>query len=253
MTHNENAIQRPFAVVTGAESGFGKELARQFASKGFDLIITGSDDRIFTTRDELGSDGVNVDSLVLDLSTFKGVEGLNQAILAFGHPLDVLAFHAELGPEGPFLDTELKSEIQCVRNNILSPIHLLKRIVPEMVNRGHGKILVTSAVGPSTQAPFEAVYGATKSFLFTFTESLRSEIRNEGVVVTTLLPNLYDLPSELEMLIIDDPAELAVECFDAMMSGRDYVFQATLRSKIQSMFGRLLPDKARAFIASTPS
>lgn len=252
MIHDEHMIQRPFAVITGASDGLGNELARIFASKGFDLLIIDRHDVVHDVRNELLSYGGNIESHVLDLGTYKGVEDLCQTIEEFGHPVDALAFHAEEGPHGPFLDIDLKDEIMTIRENILSPVHLMKRILKDMVERNHGKILITSTLGPPTQAPFEAVYGAAKSFLFSFTEAVRSEVRSEGVVITTLLPNLYDMPSQMEMELLDDPEGLARECFDALMSGRDYVIEASLRSKLQGMVTRLLPEKARAFISSSP-
>lgn len=252
MFHNEHMIQRPFAVVTGASEGVGNELAKLFAAKGFDLIIADRNPVLTEVRTELLNYGGNVESHVLDLSTFNGVEQFYSAIKEFGHPVDAFAFHAKDGPHGPFLDTDLKEEIQTVRENILSPVHLLKRVMKDMVERSHGKILITSNLGPPEQAPFEAVYGAAKSFLFSFTEALRSEVRNEGISITTLLPNLYDMPTQAEKDLLEDPEELAKESFDALMSGRDYVIQASLRSRLQGIMTRLLPERAKTNISITP-
>ncbi|HXH76616.1 MAG TPA: SDR family NAD(P)-dependent oxidoreductase [Bacteriovoracaceae bacterium] len=253
MIHDEHTIQRPFAVVTSATEWFGSELAKQFASKGFDLLITSKDDTVHGIRDELLKYGVFVESYVLDLSTYKGVETLRENIKSFGHPIDALAFYADEGPDGPFLETDIGSEFAIIRQNILGPVHLLKGILKEMVERGHGRVLISSALGPTNEAPYEAVYGASKSFLFSFTEALRSEIRNSGVTLTTSLPNLYEVPTESELKAMEDPEELARESFDALMAGRDYVFEATFKTKLQGIFSRLIPDKARAFIAHTPS
>lgn len=253
MIHDEHAIQRPFAVVTNATEWFGVEMSKQFASKGFDLIITSSDESVHLARQDLLKYGVFIESYVLDLSTYKGIVGLEAAVKEFGHPVDALAVYAEEGPQGPFLETEMKSEFAIVRQNVLGPMHLIKGILKDMVERGHGRILIGSNLGPASAAPYEAVNSATKSFLFSFTESLRAEIKNSGVTLTTLLPHIYENPSEAEIQAVDDPAELARESFDALMAGRDYVFEASFKTKLQGMISRLIPDKARAFISHTPN
>jgi uncharacterized protein len=253
MVHDEQSIQKPFAVITGASEWFGKEMAKQFASKGFDLIITGKDEGIHHSKDQLLKYGVSVQGHIVDLTTYNGVEDLYSTIKSFGHPLDALIINTEEGPEGSFINTNLNEEILVIRQNVLSPVHLIKRILKDMVLRGHGKIFVSSNFAPITGTGLEAVYAASKSFLFSFTEKIRTDFRGSGVTITTLLPNSHHKPSQSEMKTLDDPDELARESFNALMAGRDYVLEATIKTKLKSMLGRLIPDKARAFISDAAS
>jgi short-subunit dehydrogenase len=244
MFHNEHNIQRPFAVVTGASEWFGVELAKQFASKGFDLLISGDDKSVFATREELQSYGILSEAHKLDLSTYNGIEDLYAAIKKFGHPVDALVWTQVPSPERNFLNTPLKEEIDLVRKNVLAPVHLLKKILNDMALRGHGRILITS--------PLERDYGgaierATRSFLWSLTETIRAEVASRGVTLTTFLPETHDRLFEAEQRLMENPETAAIVAFDALMSGRDHVFEPTFKMKLQEVFGR-----ARIFISATP-
>src|SRR4051812_35056660 len=118
-----------FAVVTGASSGIGLELARQFAQHGFDLLICAENQEIERAAGELRSEGQKVDALRVDLATYDGVEQLWSAIQRSGRQLDAIAINAGVGSSGPFAETDLEKELNLVQLNVTSVVHLAKRVV----------------------------------------------------------------------------------------------------------------------------
>jgi uncharacterized protein len=134
------------AVITGASSGIGYELARVFAENGFDLLINAEDEAIETARLTL-SNGTNVDAVRADLSRAEGVETLYAAIRDAHRPVDALALNAGIGEGGDFArETSLQQELQLVDLNVRSVVHLSKLVVDDMVQRGEGRVLFTSSI-----------------------------------------------------------------------------------------------------------
>lgn len=239
MFHNKRLIQRPFAVITNATHSLEKLLAKEFASKGFDLIITDKTNGLHKLKEYLSEFNCTIETYCIDLGTKAGVEELYAAIKSFGHPLDALVFHARNGPVGPYIDTDLDEEMTTIHDNVLTPICLLKLILKDMAARNRGKVLITTDLGPSVGASFEAVAGATRSFLFSFTEAIREEVRAEGVSITTLIPGPYDVETKYLLKFAESPETLSLECFDAMMSGKDYVFEESLKTRFKIMMKHL--------------
>jgi len=163
---------RPFAVVTGASSGIGLELARQFQANGFDLIVAAEDDAIHAVAAELGAEPVQV-----DLAVSEGVEALYVRIVDTGRPVDALALNAGIGVGGAFADgadgTDLSQELRLVDLNCRSTVHLAKYVVRSMVERDEGRILFTSSIAATMPGSFQAVYNASKSFVQSFALALR--------------------------------------------------------------------------------
>src|SRR5438270_5408682 len=135
-----NNSTRPLAVVTGASSGIGYELAKQFAQNGFDLLIASQGERITDAARSLESLGVNVENVQTDLASYDGVEKLYQTIRSSGRPVDAIAINAGVGVGGDFADTDLESELNLIRLNVISPVHLAKRVVKDMLQQGRGRI-----------------------------------------------------------------------------------------------------------------
>ncbi len=229
-------MENSFAVVTGASSGIGLELAKQFGQNGYELLIVSSSDDIFEAQRELEDLGYTVEALKANLATYAGVENLYQRITRYGKILDALAINAGVGVGGRFTETDLKEEINIINLNIVSTIHLVKRVLPEMKERGRGRILFTSSIASQTQSPFEAVSGASKAFLTSFAESLRNEMKEFGVTVT----------AGAEMKYENDQAEVARQAYAALMSGKHDVFSENILTKIQGYALKILPDKAKA-------
>lgn len=141
-----NQSQKPLAVVTGASSGIGLELARQFAQNGFDLIICSEGERLFAAEKELKQYGGQVECVQADLASFEGVEDLATATRNSGRPLEAIAINAGVGLGGDFTQTELQEELNMINLNVTSTVHLTKCVLPDMYKQGKGKILFTSSV-----------------------------------------------------------------------------------------------------------
>ncbi len=249
------ANNRPFAVVTGASSGIGFELARQCIENDFDLIICADDDGIRHAARHLGEAGAVVEAVSADLSTFDGCETLVDAVNASGRNLDALLLNAGIGVGGSFLTNDLEDELRTVGLNVGSVVHLARRLVPRMVNRGQGRVLITASVVSTSPAPYLAVYGATKAFDLSFAEALRYELKDTGVTVTALQPGATETEfferAEMENTKVaqrdkDDPAEVAKKGFEAMMAGKDKVIAASLKSKLEGIAGEVLPETMKA-------
>ena len=247
------AISSPkqFAVVTGASSGIGFELAKQFAQHGFDLLITADGDGIGNAAREIETLGANVETVQANLAAHDGVHQLQSAIQSVGRPVDAIAINAGFGLSGRFDQTDLETELNMIRLNVLSAVHLSKHIVKDMVARGSDRILFTSSIAGTMPTPYEAVYGATKAFLRSFSQSLREELKDTGVTVTALMPGATETnffhragadDTKLGTSEKDDPAEVAKEGFEALMAGKDHVVAGSFKNKMQAAMGYALPD-----------
>jgi short-subunit dehydrogenase len=247
---------RPLAVVTGASSGIGLELARQFAGNGFDLLVSAEDAELATAAESLRASGAQVTTVTADLRTYDGVETLYAAIRAAG-PVDAIALNAGIGAGGPFATGPgVEQQLDVVALNVTSQVHLARRVLPEMVARGSGRVLFTSSIAATQPGPYEAVYAASKAFLFSFSEALRAELKDTGVTVTALLPG----PTETEFFeragmtdtrvgasdSKDDPADVARDGFEALMKGKDHVVAGSLKNKLMTAAAKLSPQKASA-------
>src|SRR3954462_13536261 len=155
----------PLAVVTGASSGIGLELARQFAMHGFDLVVAAEDEKLNEAVADLQGTGRSVIGARVDLARREGVEELYDRARALGRPVDALALNAGIGMGGAFATgTDLDQELQIVDPNCRSTVHLAKLVVRDMVARGGGRILITSSIASTMTGWFQAVYNASKSF-----------------------------------------------------------------------------------------
>jgi uncharacterized protein len=243
------------AVVTGASSGIGLELARIFGENGFDLVVAAEDEELEAAARVLEQTGATVEAVRVDLATTAGVEDLHRRIGELGRPVDAAALNAGVGAGGAFVDNDLTDEMRLIDLNVRSTVHLAKYLARDMAARGEGRILFTSSIASTMPGPFQAVYNASKSFVQSFALALRNELKDTGVTVTTLMPG----PTETEfferadMLDTpvgssekDDAADVAREGFDALMAGKERAVSASLSTKLQGRFSRVLPDSAKA-------
>lgn len=249
-------MTRPLAVVTGASSGIGLELARVFVEEGFDLVISAEDAAVEEVARRLSTGGARVDAVRADLATFAGNEDLVAVVEGTGRPVDALAVNAGVGVGGDFVDdSPLSAHLRVVDLNVSSAVHLAKRLVPPMVERGAGRVLFTSSIAAAGPGPFQSVYSASKAFVASFAQSLREELRDSGVTVTALMPGPTDTDffrragmedTKLATGPKDDPADVAREGFAALMAGKDHVVAGSLRNKAQTAASRVLPDPVKA-------
>lgn len=249
--------KKGWAVITGASSGIGLELARQFAKNGFNILITAEDEGINDAAKNLAQYGGEVISTKFDLRYEQEVEDLFQRIRQLPS-IDAVAINAGVGVGGASFDkTDLKQELDLLRLNIVSVVHLTKRLVREMLLAGHGRILFTSSADAFTPGPFENVYSASKAFVQSFAEGLRAETHDRGITVTTLQPgptetNFFHRAGMDDTKVAqdkkNDPAKVAEQGYKALMDGDAHVLAGSLKNKVQGNLNKVVPQKVAAKI-----
>jgi len=245
-----------FAVVTGASSGIGLELAKQFVQHGFDLLIAADDEQINAAASDLRTHGSQVYAMQVDLAKPEGVEALYHRILEQSRPVDAIAINAGVGANGDFVrDTPLEASLNVIDLNVRSSVHLAKRVLSDMVQEGKGRVLFTSSIAATMPGPFDAVYHASKAFLQSFSQAIRNELRDTGVTVTALMPGATETnffkragmeDTKLGAAEKDDPAEVAKDGFEALMKGEDHVVAGSFMNKVEATMAHILPDTVTA-------
>lgn len=248
-------FQPRLALVTGASSGIGYELARQFVENGYDLIIAAEDEGINEAASSLERTGMNIQPVQVDLATYEGNEDLWNTIRELGRPLDAAALNAGVGVNGDFTRTSLEEELNMIALNCMSTVHLGKRVSADMAARGAGKILFTASVVSVMPASFMAVYGATKAFVLSFSDAIREELKDRGVSVTALMPNATDTDffdrARMRDTAVgagekDDPALVARQGFEGLMAGNNHVLGGSIKSRAMGMAAELMPESMKA-------
>lgn len=248
--------KRQFAVITGASSGIGFELAKQCLEHDMDVLICAEDRGLSAAASELQAlRKGSVEHVQADLSTYDGVERLYQQIQSGGRGVDALLLNAGVGVGGEFVETDLRDELRMIALNCNHTVHLAKRVVPDMVARGSGRVLITGSVVSTAPNPFQAIYGATKAFVMSFGEALRYELADKGVTVTVLQPGATDtnfferadlMDTKVGAAKKDDPALVAKQGFEAMMKGKDSVLGGSFKSRMEGFMNELLPETMKA-------
>lgn len=253
-TPEGQTIARPLAVVTGASSGIGYHLAREFARNGYDLFLV-ADNALDAVAQEVQVLGAAVQTLTTDLASFEGVEELYAAVTTTGKPLDVVAINAGVGVGGRFIETALADEVRVVELNVLSSLHLAKLAAQDMARRRTGKILFTSSAADRMPSPFYAVYGASKAFIQSLSQALRVELGDHGISVTAVLPGptetqlferagMQDTP--IGAMDKDDPAQVAEQAVTALIDGKDHIVAGSASTRAQTHAAALAPETATA-------
>ena len=249
---------RPLALVTGASSGIGLELARLLAEHEYDVIVAAEDAGIERAAAELaasGAGGAQVEPVRVDLATVDGVERLAGRFGADGRALDALCLNAGVGLGGAFLDQDLDRVFNIIDLNVRSTVHLAYRLLPAMVARGSGHVLFTSSIAAQMPGSFQAIYNASKAFDQSFAEAIRDEIKDSGVTVTALQPGATDTNffhrAGMEDTKVgadkkDSAAEVAKDGFDAMLKGKDHVVGGSAKNLLQSLLSQITPDPLKA-------
>jgi short-subunit dehydrogenase len=240
-------MNKPLAIVTGASSGIGFELASICAREGYDLLVAADMPEIEGAAETFRSLGAETIALQVDLSERDGVDALYQAL--DGRHVELLLANAGHGLGHGFLDQDFDEIEHVIDTNITGTIYLIQLIGRQMRGVGRGRILITGSIAGFIPGTYQAVYNGTKAFIDSFSFALRAELKNTGVTVTCLMPGATetDFFERADMLDTkvgasekDDPAEVARTGFDAMMRGDGDVVYGW-KNKLQTAVANITP------------
>lgn len=247
-------------LITGGTSGIGLELARLFAHDGYKLVIVARDEAELAATSERLKEEHNVEVITIAKDLFEPDGGfdLYEEVKAKGITIDVLVNNAGQGQYGLFVDTDINRELEIIQLNISSLVVLTKLYLKEMATRGNGKILNVSSVASKIPGPWQAVYHGTKAFVQSFTEAIRSEMKDKDndITITALLPGVTDTDFFNKAEMTDskavqdkdkmaDPADVAKDGYDALMRGDDKVVSGFM-NKVQVAMSNITPEAAVA-------
>ena len=250
-------MKKETALITGASSGIGLELARQFAGGGYRLVLVARvQSELETVATEMRQNfGVAAEVIARDLSRPEAAGEIFEALEHDGKQIDILVNNAGLGQKGKFWETPLERDIEMIRVNIETLTRLTKLFLPPMVQRNHGKILNVSSVAGFEPCPLLAVYHATKAYVLSFSEAIATELEETNVTVTALCPGVTDTDfyPKADMIAtrafqktkVMTPREVAREGYEALMRG-DLVFVPGMLNKTLAFSRRLLTEHAQA-------
>jgi len=240
-----------FAIVTGASTGIGFELAHLAADNGYDLLIVADEPLIESAAADIRGKGVEVRSVEADLSTIDGVDTLLAA--AQGRKVDLLCANAGRGLGHGFLEQPVSDWRRVIDTNITGTLYLLQKTLKDMVARGDegdGKVLITGSIAGFIPGSYQAVYNGSKAFVDSFADAIRDELKaSTGVTITTLMPG----PVETEFFETagmgdtsvgqskkDDPAKVARDGWDALMAGKPHIVSGW-KNKLQAAAAHVVP------------
>lgn len=241
-----------YALITGATSGIGYELAKIFAEHHYNLVIVA---RTEAQLEKIAFEfslqyGIDVLPIAKDLFKRESPFEVYEEVIARGIGIDVLVNDAAQGLYGKFVDTDIERELDMLQLNIGAYLVLTKLFLREMLDRGHGKILNVASIASKLPGPYQSVYHGTKAFIHSFTEAIRAETEGTGVTITSLLPGVTDTDffhkAHMEQSrILDqglaDPAQVARDGFKALMDGEDMIISG-LKYKAQIAASNITPD-----------
>ena len=243
---------RPLAIVTGASSGIGYNLAKCCAENGFDLILA-ADQPLEEAAMDCRSLGAQVETVQTELASRFGVDKLYEALQ--GRPLEALLANAGHGLGKGFLEQDFAAVQHVIDTNITGTIYLLHRVAKDMRAQRKGRILITGSIAGLMPGSFQAVYNGTKAFIDSFSFALRNELKDSGVTVTCLMPGVTDTEFFARADMLDtqvgadehkaDPADVAKTGFDAMMNGEGDVV-AGWKNKLQAAMAAETPSAVLA-------
>jgi hypothetical protein len=241
------------ALVTGASSGIGAEIARQLASQGVDVVAVARDTaRLKGLKAELHErHGTAVEVLTADLSRTAGVRKVEARLLDPEKPgVDLLVNNAGFGTHGVFWDLDVETEEREIQVNVSALVRLTHAALGPMVRRGRGAVLNVSSMAGEQSVPQNATYGATKAFVTSFSESLAEEVRGTGVTVTVLLPGFtrtefqeragVSMASNLPGFVWMEASDVAAEALSAAAEGKVVVVPG-LGNKVVTATGYVVP------------
>jgi short-subunit dehydrogenase len=242
----------PLAVITGASTGIGFELAKCCAQHGFSSLVVADEPEIHVAANTLRSMGASVEALEADLATANGVEALYAAV--GGRPVAALLANAGRGLGRAFLDQDFAQIRRVIDTNVTGTVDLIHRIGQDMRARNEGRILITGSIAGFMPGTYQAVYNGTKAFLDSFAFALRAELKDTGVTVTCLMPGateteFFERADMLDTKVGTQKKQSAEEVakigFDAMLRGDGDVITGW-QNKLRVAIAKLLPSGAVA-------
>ncbi len=252
MTFRDPVSAKPLAVVTGASTGIGFELARCCLDAGFDLVIVADEAEIHQAASRLAREAATIEAIEADLATERGRHDL--FALIGSRRVDALLANAGIGLGEAFLDQDFANVTQLLRTNIEGTLAVVHSIAHGMRARRTGRILITGSIAAYVAGPFQAAYNASKAFINQFALALREELGGTGVSVTCLAPGITEseffrragqLDTKAGRSKKDDPRMVARIGFDAMMRGDAFVISGW-KNKLQIAVARCLPNNLLA-------
>lgn len=246
-----------YALITGATSGIGYELAKLFAQEGYDLVIVSRNhDELKAKAEEFKSFGINVITIAKNLFQQEDAYSSYSELQLHGISPEILVNDAGQGVYGKFQDTDIHREVDIVNLNIVSVIILTKLFLKDRLTKGSGKILNLASVASKAPGPWHSVYHGTKAFVLSWSEAIREELKDSGITVTALLPgptdtDFFNKAEMNESKILEDkdnlmsPEEVAKDGFDALMNGDDKVISG-LKNKLSVAMTNISPDSMAA-------
>lgn len=238
---------RRFAIVTGASTGIGLELARCCAKDGFDLLIAADEPEIERAASDIRASGATVETVQADLSTIEGVDKLYSAVR--GRQVDALLANAGRGLGHAFLDQDFKQARRVIDTNVTGTLYLIHKVGNDMRRHNSARILITGSIAGFIPGSFQAVYNGSKSFLNSFSFALREELKDTKITVTCLMPGATEteffkradlMDTSVGTAKKDDAGEVARTGFDAMMNGEGDVVSGW-KNKISSSVANITP------------
>ena len=253
MSSREQTNGRKLAMVTGASTGIGYELAILCAKDGFDLIVVADEPEIEEAAKQFRNYGVEVTAvhaLQADLATREGVDKFYDA--AKGRQVQALLANAGHGLGGVFLDQDFEDVKHVIDTNVTGTVYLIQKVGRDMRTHGQGRILITGSIAGYTPGTYNAVYNASKAFIDSFSFALRAELKaeNSDVTVTCLMPGATETEfferagmedTKIGQEKKDDPVDVAQVGYEAMMKGEGDVVSG-FKNKVMSTVASVTPS-----------
>jgi short-subunit dehydrogenase len=244
------------AVVTGASSGIGVELARELARRGHGVtLVARRADKLAELADELGATGIRAEVLAADLSDRGDRAALHDRIVERGLTPDILVNNAGLSTLGPVAKADPAGELHMLEVDVLAVADLCTRFLPGMVERGRGAVLNVASTAAFQPLPGQAGYGASKAFVLSYTRSLGGELRGTGVTVTCLCPgpvhtgfgeaagfSTEDAESSLPGFMWETPEAVAKAGIGGLDAGNPVAIPGTA-NQVGAMLAHLAPKR----------
>lgn len=246
-------MSNQFAIVTGASTGIGFELAHLAAQAGYDLLVVADEPLIEASAQDFRRHGTMVEALEADLSTMEGVDRLLAE--TGGRSVDLLCANAGRGVGHAFIEQNSADWRRVIDTNITGTLYLLQPVLRQMVARNAGKILITGSIAGFIPGAFHAVYNGSKAFIDSFADAIRNEVKDsDGVTITTLMPGATEtkfferadmLDTSVGQAKKDDPAKVAKDGWDALMAGEAHIVSGW-KNKLQAAAAHVTPAAVMA-------